>query len=88
MVKLLLSAGADVNSIYQDTTPLHTAVLNTNNLDMIFLLLEYGADKNLRDYDDFTPAELAMRFDEQETANLINNYYLEDIKDPGTDYDE
>jgi ankyrin repeat protein len=87
MTRLLLNAGADVNSLYEYTTPLHTAVLNTYGLDMVGLLLEYGANSNLLDYDDATPSQLARRLDEHDMAKFIEDYYNEDIKEPVEDYE-
>lgn len=56
---LLLRHGAEVNAqIDHGDTPLHKAVV-TNNIDLVKLLLEAGADPNLRQAQSMTPLHFA-----------------------------
>ena len=67
MVKLLLSAGAEVNRIWclnhpdYSTTPLHKAITGEkNHSEVMEILIKEGAAVNARDWADETPLESAI----------------------------
>ena len=56
IVSLLLEHGADIRvTNILENTPLHLAILNTNNSRIIQMLLEHGADPNARNSFQETP---------------------------------
>ncbi|MCB1116378.1 MAG: ankyrin repeat domain-containing protein [Chlamydiia bacterium] len=61
IARMLLEQGANVNSVAQrnNSTPLHLAAEKTD-LDMIDLLISYGADANAKDKEGKTPLHLFM----------------------------
>ena len=64
-VTACLDAGVDPNAWQKgDRTPLHNAVANSENLDVIKALINAGADPNAREKDDWTPLHLAARYNE------------------------
>jgi ankyrin repeat protein len=71
-VKLLLSKGADVNAAdYRGYTPLmHAAQYDRDALDVVRLLLAYGADANVT-AEDQTAASIAARRGDTELACLL-----------------
>ncbi|XP_020785067.1 ankyrin repeat and SOCS box protein 5-like isoform X1 [Boleophthalmus pectinirostris] len=56
--QVLLHRGANVNRGRGEDTPLHAAVAN-DSTEQISLLLDFGADANLRDCNNLRPLELA-----------------------------
>ena len=62
IIKLLLDAGADVNSEdqFNDYTPLMEAVENNNNLEVIKVLLQYGANTKSKDCDGNNLLDIAV----------------------------
>lgn len=61
IVKLLLEAGANVNTVNKaGNSPLHFA-LDANNLDIFQLLLNFGANINAKNIDNITPLHLAVK---------------------------
>lgn len=64
----------DVNSknIYEGNTPLYEAVVHSN-LDVVELLLEYGADPNLSNNKSVTPLHQAAWLDLIDIARLLIN---------------
>ena len=56
IVRLLIANGADVNAVYVDTglTGLHAAVFS-ENIEVIKLVLDAGADPNIPDNEDTSP---------------------------------
>ena len=59
MPRSLIAAGADVNAVQQDgVTPLHETAA-TGQLELTRLLLEHGADRNVKDGNGRTPADSA-----------------------------
>jgi hypothetical protein len=75
-VALLIDLGFDVNAVnrldrYHESAPLHEAAAN-GSLEMIELLLEHGADPNLRDGSyQSTPAGWAEHFGHQEAQRYL-----------------
>jgi len=72
VARALVQAGADVN-IREPVfgwTPLHFAVLSSQK-DLVILLLEEGADPNVKDSEDLTPAELAEDLGRYDLAELV-----------------
>jgi ankyrin repeat protein len=64
VTKLLLDAGANVNSVKIDgTTPLHYAAL-TGQLELVQALLDNGGNINACTKDGFTPLDLAIETEE------------------------
>ena len=63
MCELLLKKGAQVNA--QDSfsgTPLHTAVAFQTDLEVVKILVGYGANIHLKDADGLTPLALAEKY--------------------------
>jgi cytohesin len=84
VVKLLITAGADVNiqpefSSYPDnrlkkrSSPLHLAAEKGWN-DMVELLLEHGADMDARDWKGWTLLRLAIKNGHRETAEILRKH--------------
>jgi len=65
-VRLLLENGFDPNAraTRNGNTPLHNAVA-ANNPDAARLLLQYHANKNIRNFDGLTPYEMAVKEDKR-----------------------
>lgn len=72
---LLLQHGADPNiAVYEyGTTPLHHAILK-NDVDAVKLLLNFGADANLRQGDGIAPIDTAMNLKRSECIDVIIAY--------------
>ena len=61
LVKPLLDNGADVNHIIKkNSTSLHFAVRD-NSIEHVKILLDYGADKTIRNNEGLTPLEIAQQ---------------------------
>ena len=77
MVKQHLAAGADVNAIVDDWTPLHNAA-EYGQKEIGELLIEKGANVNTRDVDGETPLDVAIHpensNDTDETAELLRKH--------------
>ena len=74
IARLLLSHGADVNSLSpQGDTPLHRAV-RLQKLDLVELLLKGGADVNVRSRFDQTPLHEAASHKKFDIAQLLLSY--------------
>ncbi len=70
-VALLIELGFDVNAVIR-TAPLHEAAMR-GNLEVIRLLLEHGADPNVRDVGyDATPAGWAEHFAQRDAQDLLD----------------
>lgn len=70
LAKLLLENGADPNCTdsftpmpfhYLNGTPLHYAALDPDEEDIIRILLEYGADRSIKNQGGYTPFDLLLR---------------------------
>lgn len=71
LIRLLVSAGSDINATeYYGKTLLHKAVEN-NKKDLLKLVLELGADKRIADSDGFTPLDRAKNMNLNELANIL-----------------
>ena len=72
VVKLLLDNGFDPNvrATKNGNTPLHFAVAS-NNLGAARLLLQYYANKNIRNLDGLTPLDKARREEKDEMIKLL-----------------
>lgn len=69
--KIALNNGADINAIDEyGYTPLHSAAKN-GYLEIVKVLVEQGADVNIRTVDGKTPAQLAEAEYPQVAAYLI-----------------
>lgn len=77
LVEMLLRAGADPDTMRNDAddprAPLHVAVEELY-IDVVKLLLYYGADVNTEDGDGSTPIHYAMRIGGVEMARLLMSY--------------
>jgi ankyrin repeat protein len=72
-VALLIELGFDVNAVIR-TAPLHEAAMR-GNLEVIRLLLDHGADPDVRDVGyDATPAGWAEHFSRREAEDLLRAY--------------
>jgi ankyrin repeat protein len=87
-IEQLLKLGANINKkdSWFGTTPLHNSIkfglINDHRKEIITILLNYGADKDIKDDNGMTPEELARDRDNHEIANLIRDYHIEDVKEP------
>ena len=76
-VKQHLAAGADVNAIVDDWTPLHNAA-EYGQKEIGELLIEKGANVNTRDVDGETPLDVAIHPENSnntdETADLLRKH--------------
>jgi ankyrin repeat protein len=66
-------AGIFTESTYSGVTPLHLAAYK-GYAEIAKILLERGADPNIRDDDDLTPLEIAQMRNDAETARVIEEY--------------
>ena len=81
IMKLLLDAGANPNSVLSDTDPdmmtlLHALVLcrGDDEVHMARLLLEAGADPNAIDAEGHTPLDNAMEYENPEMTALLKEW--------------
>ena len=74
-VKMLLDNGANVNSVghAEKWTSLMNAAAE-GQLEIVKLLLKYGADKNLKDVDGDTAESFALQKNHLEVLNFLKNY--------------
>lgn len=74
MAELLLAAGADVNARtpYSQRTSLHEAAA-AGKEGLVILLLNNGADPNVRDWKGLTPLDLALEFGRREIGELLRS---------------
>ena len=71
-VKLYLENKADPNnSPNGHTSPLHLAA-QLGNMNIVKLLLQYGANTNALAYDNKTPAQWAIKYNHKDISDLIN----------------
>ena len=74
-VKFLLNNGANVNSV--DHGEKFSALMNAaaeGQLEVVKLLLKYGADKDLKDIDGDTAESFASQKNHLEVSNFLKNY--------------
>jgi ankyrin repeat protein len=73
IVRLLLDNGANPNvwTSIRGTTPLHAASYR-GNLEVVRLLLEYGADVERKNKEDRTPFEVALEGRHHEVALFLS----------------
>jgi hypothetical protein len=78
IVRLLIANGADVNAVYVDTglTGLHAAVFS-ENIEVIKLVLDAGADPNIPDNEDTSPLKFSVEQGSFEMAKLLLEYGAE-----------
>ena len=70
-VKFLLDQGRfDVNETYYGRTALMYAARNSTP-EMVQLLLDYGADKSIKDDDGMTAYDYAVKKEKHDIANLL-----------------
>lgn len=74
MATLLLNKGADVNEINEyGVTPLHMVISRCkNNEKLVRLLLSRGANKNIKNYDKWSPLQIAQHWRHQNIIALFN----------------
>jgi cytohesin len=74
-VKQHLAAGTDVNvkGGFADGTPLHYAAANGHK-EIAELLIEKGADMNAKDEDGGTPLDVAIKYKQTETVDLLRKH--------------
>ncbi|KAL2850235.1 ankyrin repeat-containing domain protein [Aspergillus pseudoustus] len=71
-VSMLLEAGADPNLMVDGETPLHIACSKRDALDMVCLLLQFGAHINpLQNSARLTPLQIAVERDDLELVRLL-----------------
>jgi len=74
VAELLIDKGANVNGKSDEAgTPLHQAA-DRGHEEIVELLIAGGADVNARRDDGMTPLDLAIRFDETDTADLLRKH--------------
>lgn len=73
VMMLLIKYGVDINIKLNNSTPLFNAVMS-NNYELVFTLLENGADPLIRCIDNMTAYELAQYYNYNNIANLIFLY--------------
>jgi len=71
-VLIRLNMGEDVNQKYYPrySTPLHDAVC-CGRQEIVKILLERGANVNELDYKNFTPLKLAIRYGQDDIAEML-----------------
>jgi ankyrin repeat protein len=70
--RMLLEAGADANLMVDGETPLHMACSKRNAIDVVCLLLQFGAHVNpLQDCAELTPLQIAVEKDDLELVRLL-----------------
>lgn len=77
LILFLIDLGADVNQLTRGSgwLPLHCAVAEHNNLNIIETLLIYGADPTMKSDVDFeTPIEMALRLKRYDAYELFLKY--------------
>jgi ankyrin repeat protein len=72
IAQLLLDHGAQINAGQGRTTSLHGAVL-FNQVSMVAWLLEHGARKQVQDYNNKTPLQIAVENGNHEISELLRN---------------
>jgi ankyrin repeat protein len=74
IVILLIENGYNINAIgpANGYTPLHDAVM-ANNAAAAKILLEYGADKNIKGKDGLTPLEKAIKENKTELIKILSD---------------
>jgi ankyrin repeat protein len=74
-VKQAIADGADVNAKggWREGTPLHTAAL-WGHKEIAELLIAAGAEVNAKTKRGETPLDLAIRYDETDTADLLRKH--------------
>ena len=72
--KILLNAGADVNSADEETkhTLLHIAVL-LGYPSFVSVLMEYGVDLSLKDKNGYTAFDLAKKYKDPKIESFFKN---------------
>jgi ankyrin repeat protein len=78
--RILLERNAEVNSLDdKEETPLHHASMsyNVGSAAVVRLLLDYGADVQLRNLSGQTASEVAIGHDEQEIVRLLSQHGVE-----------
>lgn len=75
MLKSLLNAGAPINQPdhYRYDTALHNAA-RSGDLEIVSILLDYNADKNLKNKMRQTPEMIAREFRHHDVADFIRDY--------------
>ena len=74
MIKRLLDAGYDVNSLdFFRRTPLHSAI-SSGAKDLLVDFLEAGAKVNIRDGDGATPLRLAVQLNRHHLIDILLEY--------------
>ena len=75
---LISERGAIINDLQNNAgyTPLHLAVYKRSN-QAVRLLLEHGADVNVRNISGDTPSQLGSRYDYEEIVELLSEYGVE-----------
>jgi len=69
-----VNAKASENAYYYSGyTPLHFAAKNKNGYEITRLLIEKGADVNVKDEDDYTPLHFAAKYDNIAATYLLIN---------------
>ena len=78
---MLLERGAKTDVLHNSSgrTLLHV-VVEMGGIRAVRLLLEHGADVNVRDKDGRTPSELGSRWGQQEIVNLLSEYSAKSVK--------
>jgi ankyrin repeat protein len=73
IVILLIESGYDINAIgpANGYTPLHDAVM-ANNAAAAKILLQYGANKNIKGKDGLTPLEKAIKENKSELIKILS----------------
>jgi ankyrin repeat protein len=71
IARFLVQAGASIEARDEDlSTLLHDAAVK-GHLDIIQMLLDAGADRTIRDSNGYTAAQLAIKYEHFEAAELL-----------------
>jgi ankyrin repeat protein len=81
IIKTLIVSGASVNACnYRGQTPLHFAVAY-DNIEIVQLLTEFGADYFAKDNDGYMPIDYAKFYQSQNVLDFVNDHSLIEIED-------
>jgi ankyrin repeat protein len=78
---LVNKGGASINDLDDNFrwTPLHVAV-DKRNIQAVRLLLEHGADVNVRNRSGETPSQLGLKYGRHEIVELLSEHSAESVK--------
>ncbi|RLN65794.1 hypothetical protein BBP00_00002631 [Phytophthora kernoviae] len=84
---LLLTNGAAICANAIGNHPTHIAARN-GAVETLRILLDYGGDMNLKNYEGKTPLGIARMYDQQAVIQFVSEYFAEEDAPLGTDKDK